>query len=91
VATAFQAKCNSVASKDKCSAARSLVIQSQNSNLGRRAGAICSVMGACTLNEQSCIVAANNLTGPLDLCSIEGVVGGSTDLPDVYPGNTDGE
>lgn len=92
VATAFQDKCDSMADSvvAKCSAARSLIIQSQASNLGRRAGAICSILGACTLNEQSCTVAANNLTGPLDLCSKEGVAGGSMDLPDVYPGSTDG-
>jgi hypothetical protein len=52
---------------------------SQGGNTGKRAGLICSLMGECDAVSlaSSCqlsVAASSTLSGPLDLCTVEGVV-----------------
>ena len=46
-------------------------------NVGKRAGALCGLLESCAAGVGTdCIITAGSLTGPLDVCSMEGVQGG---------------
>lgn len=57
------------------------VANSWNGNLGRRAGAICSRLQLCDvtlIGSSNCSVQlADNQTGSLSVCTVEGIAGGS--------------
>jgi hypothetical protein len=97
-AAAFNTTCMSLpgAVSSKCMAVASAVSTLSNSTLRQRAGALCAALGAdggCSGSvvsspacQASVVVGSGRLNGSLDLCSVEGVVGGS--LPeDMLPPN----
>lgn len=87
VSAMFQAQCRSFAagySPEQCTATGTIVFASGNT--GRRAGAICSILGACPsalVGDASCAINSLGKSGPLDLCTKEGVANGTTKLPGV--------
>jgi hypothetical protein len=88
-AAAFNATCMSLPGSvgSKCVAVAGAVNSLSNSTLRQRAGALCAALGAdggCSASvvsssmcQASLVVGAGRLNGSLDLCSVEGVVGGS--------------
>jgi hypothetical protein len=63
-------------------ALQTFIARSYNGNFGKRAGAICSMLGQCPATIGSCSITAGSSTGVLDTCTAEGVAGGSV-LPGV--------
>lgn len=70
----------------QCNQLRSDIARSYNGNTARRAGLLCSRLGACsaaalgqncTLTVASAGNSSANLSGDLDLCTVEGVAGGA--------------
>jgi hypothetical protein len=97
-AAAFNTTCMSLpgAVSSKCVAVAGAVATLSNTTLRQRAGALCAALGAdggCSAGvvsssacQASLVVGAGRLNGTLDLCSVEGVMGGG--LPeDMLPPN----
>jgi hypothetical protein len=68
----------------QCAQVVSYVPSTFRGNYGRRLGAVCSMLGMCSLADlpSSCSLTSGSLSGKVDLCTAEGVAGGAT-LPDV--------
>ena len=87
VAANFNAVCPTLlgASTEQCSVVSNKILYNlPRGNIGRRAGLLCAKLGVCTSSMMTaCKLVVNkpstgtNLTGYLDLCTVEGVSGGS--------------
>jgi hypothetical protein len=70
-----------------CLKVRTFILFSKRGNLGRRAGALCSMLDACGAGVgPECNITTGSVTGSFDPCTIEGVRGGSDSLPGVLTG-----
>ena len=65
---------------------QSFVATSYHGNFGKRAGALCGMLGQCTAPARSnCPIEVNAVTGAFDSCTAEGIAGGAS-LPGVATG-----
>jgi hypothetical protein len=66
-----------------CSKLQAVISSSYKGNLARRAGALCTRLGACSTSAAYTVSVASNasaaiiLTGAPDACTVEGVAGGA--------------
>jgi hypothetical protein len=71
-------------------------LQSPGGNMARRAGLLCGRLGACSADVRGNLTTfhgalmAQPVTGPLDLCSVEGVSGGQLAVPGVATSSGEG-
>ena len=65
---------------------QSFVATSYHGNFGKRAGALCGMLGQCTVAaRKDCPIEVNAVTGAFDSCTAEGIAGGAS-LPGVATG-----